>query len=192
MTLSPEQTAVLLNLARNTIRAALAGAPSNGDTEAVIDPSLLQAAGCFVSLHEIGTKRLRGCVGRLEARDPLHRAVADSARSVLTDPRFEREPVTADELSRLEIEISLLSPLRDVSDPLAFDPLADGIFLTIGSRTGCFLPQVGRETGWTREQLLDRLCSEKLELAPGAWRSSEAKLQTFTALILGPEPFETA
>jgi AmmeMemoRadiSam system protein A len=190
MILSPQQTGALLDLARNTIRAALGGESAAADLDLSGDSLLQQHAGCFVSLHELGTKRLRGCVGRLDAREPLHLAVVDSARSVLCDPRFENDPVTIQQLVGLEIEISVLSPMREASDPLAFDPQADGILLTIGSRSGCFLPQVGRETGWSREQLLERLCCEKLELAPGAWKSQEARLRTFSALVIGPEPFQ--
>ena len=187
MNLPPEQARLLMNLARSTIRAVLAEQECGIQT--TDDPALLQPAGCFVSLHELVTHRLRGCVGRLDARDPLYLAVSDSARSVLRDPRFDGEPVTLDELPRLELEISLLSPLIDVPDPLAFDPQNDGICLTIGQRSGCFLPQVGRETGWSREQLLERLCTEKMGMPATAWKSADAKLQVFTALILGPEPF---
>jgi AmmeMemoRadiSam system protein A len=187
MNLPPEQTGVLMNLARSTIRAVLAEQECGMATPD--DPALLQPAGCFVSLHELISRRLRGCVGRLDARDPVYLAVSDSARSVLRDPRFDGEPVTLDELPRLELEISLLSPLIDALDPLAFDPQNDGICLTIGQRSGCFLPQVGRETGWSREQLLERLCTEKMGMPALAWKSPDAKLQTFTALILGPEPF---
>ena len=63
-------------------------------------------------------------------------------------------------------------------------------YLTMGGRTGCFLPQVARETGWSKEQLLGRLCQEKLGLAAIAWKHPEARLFTFTALIIGPEAFE--
>jgi len=191
MNLSPEHSVALLNLARQTIRAALGG-PTGDDgpaRENFQDADFNQPAGCFVSLHELSSKRLRGCVGRLEAREPLHLAVADAARSVLEDPRFNENPVTLAELPSLELEISLLSPLLDAPDPLAFSPLDDGIYLTIGARSGCFLPQVGRETGWTRQQLLARLCVEKLELAADAWTLPDAKLRTFSALIIGPEPF---
>ena len=59
-----------------------------------------------------------------------------------------------------------------------------------GGRTGCFLPQVARETGWTREQLLGRLCSEKMGLPAAFWMQAGAQLMTFTTLIIGPEPFE--
>jgi len=178
----------LLDLARGAIRESLGGcAESEVPPEA---PALQQPAGCFVSLHDLQTHALRGCVGRLDAQQALWLAVRDSARSVLTDPRFTDRPVTLQELPRLEIEISVLSPLRAVGHPLDFDLVEHGIYLTMGGRTGCFLPQVARETGWSKEQLLSRLCTEKLGLAAVAWKHPDARLLTFTALIVGPEAFE--
>ena len=74
----------------------------------------------------------------------------------------------------------------------AFEPLEHGIYLQLAGRTGCFLPQVARETRWTREQLLARLCTEKLGVDPRAWQAGDARLFTFSVLVLGPEPFVTA
>ena len=108
---------------------------------------------------------------------------------MLRDPRFVMHPVALGELPSLELEISVLSPLQPASSPLDFDPLQHGIYLTIGDRAGCFLPQVARETGWTKEQLLDRLCTEKMGLSSFAWRNPQATLHTFQVIILGPEPF---
>ena len=66
----------------------------------------------------------------------------------------------------------------------------DGIYLTVQNRSGCFLPQVARETGWPKEHLLSRLCSEKLGLTAMAWSRPGAQLQTFQTLIIGPATFE--
>jgi len=190
MNLSSEQVALLLDLARSTIRRSLGASNAASQPPPPTDPHLFQPAGCFVSLHELATHRLRGCVGRLDAHEPLYLAVADASRSVLHDPRFGDDPVTLSELGKLELEISLLSPLREAPTPLAFDPMSEGICLTIGSHSGCFLPQVGRETGWSRQHMLERLCIEKLGLPHNAWERREARLQTFAAQILGPEPVE--
>jgi AmmeMemoRadiSam system protein A len=196
MHLSSEQSAALLNLARRCIREALRGTSEDVDRHrrephvyAPADAGLHQPAGCFVSLHHLASHRLRGCVGRLEAQDPVYVAVARTAVGVLSDPRFHDHRVTFNELPTLSIEISVLSPLRDAAHVLDFDPVHDGIVLTCGPHGGCFLPQVARETGWTREQLLDRLCVEKMGLRAGAWREDDVKLETFTTLILGPEAF---
>jgi AmmeMemoRadiSam system protein A len=187
MDLSAEQGTELLNLARGVIRSALVG------EQIVIhmphDQALHQPAGAFVSLHALQTHRLRGCVGRLDATQPMYQAVAQAAQSVLGDPRFTADRVGVQELPSLEIEISLLSPLRAANDATDFDLLNDGIYLTAGGRSGCFLPQVARETGWNKEQLLDRLCTEKLGMPARTWTAPEARLQKFETLLVGPEPF---
>lgn len=217
MDFTPEQCRTVLNLARATIRDTLGSAAGTGSapsaefaltefasrtiaiaiapappTPPPIDTALLRPAGCFVSLHHLNTRRLRGCVGRLDATSALVEAVRSAAISVLGDPRFYDDPVLLHELPELELEVSVLSPLRPARGPLAFDLLNDGIVLTCGRRSGCFLPQVARETGWSREQLLDRLCTEKMGLPPHAWREPAARLSVFTTVTIGPEPFVPA
>lgn len=179
----------LLNLARIAIQRQL-GLESLSIPPVPSDPLLLQPAGCFVSLHERQTHQLRGCVGRIDARGPVHEAVLHAAQSVLEDPRFVTQPVRLEELPELELEISVVSPLKDAAHTLDFDPQVDGIYLTIQNRSGCFLPQVARETGWPKEHLLSRLCSEKLGLTAMAWSRPGAQLQTFQTLIIGPGTFE--
>jgi len=156
------------------------------------DATLHQPAGCFVTLHTLQGRRLRGCVGRLDAAKPLLEAIFATSLSVLEDPRFRYSPICLEELPELELEISVISPLRPVEHPLAFELLSDGIYLTIGRRSGCFLPQVARETGWTREQLLERLCTEKMGLPCSAWQNAEAQLSVFSTVMVGPEPFVPA
>lgn len=185
--LSEQDREHVLNYVRNAIRAALSGAER---LEPDLDhPAMAQPAGCFVSLHKTGSHKLRGCIGRIDAAGPLGRALRSSAHGVLHDPRFVDDPVTLAELPELEVEVSVLSPLTIAATPLDFDPLRHGIVLTFGNRTGCFLPQVARETGWTREQLLDRLCTEKLGLPALIWRNPHVQLQTFDALVVGPVGF---
>ena len=79
------------------------------------DADLMTPGGCFVSLHELRTHRLRGCVGRMDASQPLWLSVCNSAAGVLDDPRFHDDPVRLAELPTLEIEISFLSPMRPAS-----------------------------------------------------------------------------
>jgi AmmeMemoRadiSam system protein A len=189
MELSLENRLVLLDVARDAIRSALRGGVSRLLEPA---PELEQPAGCFVSLHALRGRRLRGCVGRLEAKSALGLTVQTMAAAVLEDPRFLHNPVTWEELPGLEIELSILSPLKLADGPLAFDLWNEGVYLSFAERSGCFLPQVARETGWSKEQLLDRLCTEKLGVSSGAWRSGEATLYRFTTLVVGPEPFERA
>jgi AmmeMemoRadiSam system protein A len=185
MNFTPAQQHVLLDIARCSIRDALGDACPAPHFD---DPALLQPAGCFVSLHETATHRLRGCVGRIDASSPLADVVRRMAQSALEDPRFTRARLTLADLPRIELDISVLSPLQPTAGPTDFDLLNDGIYLTAQGRAGCFLPQVARDTGWTREQLLSRLCTEKMGLAPDAWRGADAELMVFKTVLVGPEP----
>lgn len=188
MELSQKSRATLLELARISLRQRLT--PSDTPPpDLEMSPELMQPAGCFVSLHEIGTHKLRGCVGRIDAVKPLWETVYLTAGETLGDPRFTNQRVTAEELSKLTLEISVLSPPREAANVLDFDLLEDGIYLTMGNRAGFFLPQVARETGWSKEQLLDRLCAEKLGLHPQVWQRPGVKLYTFKVIVVGPEPF---
>jgi AmmeMemoRadiSam system protein A len=188
MLLVSQQKRVLLDVARETIRNALRH--ERNEPAPCPDPALLVPGGCFVSLHELRTHRLRGCVGRMDTTQPLWDCVQHSALAVLDDPRFDDDPVRLDELPSLEIEISVLSPMRQANSVTDFDLDNEGVYLLHSGRSGCFLPQVARETGWNREQLLTRLCVEKMGLPPQAWREPGAKLMTFSTVIIGPEPFE--
>lgn len=188
--LSSASRAALLDGARASLLEALRLTPKHPPPAPPDDDELSRSAGCFVSLHEKQTHRLRGCVGRLDPRHSLWHAVWETAADVLRDPRFTSDPVTLPEVPSLEIEISVLSAPRLASEPQGFDPLLHGIYLTCNDRSGFFLPQVARETGWTKEQLLSRLCTEKLSLPPDAWRSPAAQLHTFEVELIGPVPVE--
>lgn len=187
MELSPDQQSRLLDLARMTIRAALGEAAA-----AIVDalePPCRVPAGCFVTLHTLREHRLRGCIGQFGSAEPLSDCVVEMARSVLRDPRFASNRVTLDELPQLEIELTILSPLEPAGSVMEFDLLDDGIYLHCQGETGCFLPQVARETGWDKVTLLNRLCTEKMGLSPDAWRDPSARLMRFKTFIVGPESF---
>ena len=139
---------------------------------------------CFVTLKTRG--RLRGCLGHFEADAPARERVREMARaSVLDDPRFGGDRIRPDELDRVEIEISVLHPREKVDDPLSIELGRDGISIRRGARTGCFLPQVATETGWTKEQFLSNCCSHKAGLDPDAWRDPETEVQRFRAEVFG-------
>ncbi len=184
--MSSEDAQALLDLTRRTIRLAL-GAP---DASLVPDdrPAFQQRAGAFVSLHVAGNHALRGCMGRLDASEPVGQVVAEMAEAVLRDPRFSDRRITLAELPDLEVELSLISPMEPASGPLDFDLLEHGIYLTIGEKSGVFLPQVARETQWSKEKLLSHLCSEKMGLGPDDWRN-QGQLQRFTCQVIGPVRF---
>lgn len=188
MNFSDEDRAFLVNAACLIIRRRLEGAKST-PAIAATSPATTQLAGCFVSLHARAGHALRGCVGRIDSALPLMEALQGAAWQVTTDPRFAASPVTIGELPSLTIEITILGMLRPAHTPLAFSPKDDGLYLIVNGRPGVFLPQVARETGWNQEQLLDRLCAEKLGLPPRTWQTGDAHVFTFPSVVVGPVDF---
>jgi AmmeMemoRadiSam system protein A len=186
MEIAPATRQAMLEFASQTIIRRLGG--GDGGISLPPDPLLAQPLGCFVSLHRWENHALRGCIGLLESEKPLAEALASTAEGALADPRFVEQPVTIAELPLLQLEVTIIGPMTQAASPLDFEPLQQGIYLTIGARGGCFLPQVARETGWTREQLLARLCQEKLGYPPDAWKQPDAVMRVFPAEVIGPVP----
>jgi AmmeMemoRadiSam system protein A len=180
--LSDDDRKALLRIARQTLAAALGAGPRA--SEAAGSPALQQPCGCFVTLHNAG--HLRGCIGTFTARGPLHQTVAQMATAALRDPRFVTCPVTAGELPKIDIEISVLSPLERTKDPMAEVELGKhGIWIQSPYGAGCFLPQVATETGWTKEEFFGHCCAHKAGLSPDAWRWPETAVYRFEAEVFG-------
>lgn len=140
------------------------------------DPALLRPGAAFVTLRIGGM--LRGCIGSLEAKTPLIETVRDRAISAaVEDPRFP--PVSLDELPDLEIEVSVLSPLRRAADWREVELGKHGVIVEQEGRRGVFLPQVAEETGWDLETFLSHLCRDKAGLPADAWKRG-ATLYLFT------------
>ena len=109
-------------------------------------------------------------------------------RTSLQDPRFAFDRVQPEELPRLKIELSILSPMHRTYDPLGeFKVGTHGVYIKQGERGGCFLPQVAVEQGWTAEQTLAHCCAGKAMLPPDAWRRDECEVYLFTAEIYSEE-----
>ena len=176
------QKQTLLKVARDTVEAVIKGgsiAQPQSD-----DPELNARCGCFVTLKNKG--RLRGCIGQFTSDKPLIELVVDMAKASATaDPRFFADPITADELEQLDIEISVLSPLRRTDDPLSLRLGIDGIYIKRGPASGCFLPQVATETGWSKEEFLSYCCAHKAGLPADAWKAPDTEVYLFTAEVLG-------
>ena len=140
MDISPQTQQAILDLASDVITRRLGGDPR--PLPSLDDPIFRQPAGCFVSLHRRDTHALRGCIGLLDTGRPLREMLMAAAESVLADPRFLAQPVTREELSELDVEVTVLGPLQKASSPLDFEPLERGIHLSFHGRSGLFLPQV--------------------------------------------------
>ena len=166
----------LLHLARSALTLAVANKPPQQDFPN--EEFLQQPAGAFVTLHRRG--RLRGCVGQLPGGDTLAEVVAHCARAAaLNDSRFE--PVTSPELSDIEIEVSVLSALEDVTLE-AVEAGKHGLVVSQGRQRGVLLPQVASQFNWGAQRFLEETCV-KAGLERQAWKDPATRVQAFTAEV---------
>jgi uncharacterized protein len=178
------QKHILLKVARDTVEAVINGKqPPKISSD---DPVLNAHCGCFVTLKN--NDELRGCIGQFTSDKPLIELVGDMAVAAATgDPRFLHEPITPKEVNSLDIEISVLSPLKKTTEPLSLRLGIDGIYIKKGYASGCFLPQVATETGWSKEEFLSYCCAHKAGLKPDAWKDKNTQVFLFTADIIEEE-----
>ncbi|MBI5242234.1 MAG: AmmeMemoRadiSam system protein B [Elusimicrobia bacterium] len=172
--LSPAQKKRLLKEARDVISLALEGKDIEQALDA--DPALNLPSAAFVTLTEDG--RLRGCIGTTEAQMTLKDSVAYGAYSAaFKDTRFR--PVTKEELAKIHIEISMLSPSRPVKSHERIVPVKNGVILSQGARSGLFLPQVWEQLP-KKEDFLAELCSQKAGLPTDCWKDPKTEFRVFT------------
>jgi len=178
------QKQTLLKVARDTVEAVIKNEPIPKPKSDA--PELNEHCGCFVTLKN--RDRLRGCIGQFTSESPLIELIADMARASATgDPRFFADPITIEELEQLDVEISVLSPLQRADDPLSLRLGIDGIYIKTGRVSGCFLPQVATETGWSKEEFLSYCCAHKAGLDPDAWKNPDTEIYLFTADVFGAQ-----
>lgn len=145
-------------------------------------PAAMESRGVFVTLKKRGC--LRGCIGHMMPDRPLAPLVGMMAlQAAFEDPRFCR--LTLQEVPELEVEISVLTPMKPVAGPEEIVVGRDGVLLQKGGCSAVFLPQVAPEQGWGRDEMLDNL-SCKAGLSPSAWRQG-ARFSTFQAEVFGEE-----
>jgi len=182
--MNDQQKQTLLKVARDTVEAVIMRQKIT--TPESDDPELNAPCGCFVTLKNCN--RLRGCIGQFTSDSPLIELVAEMAKASATgDPRFLADPITIRELENLDVEISVLSPLKKTDDPLSLRLGVDGIYIKRGHASGCFLPQVATETGWSKEEFLSYCCAHKAGLAADAWKDPQTQVNLFTAEVFGAD-----
>jgi AmmeMemoRadiSam system protein A len=174
--LSEADRKAILGLARQAVVEAVC---HNRRTEPIPTIGIFaEKRGVFVTLHV--AKRLHGCIGVIEARDPLGQCVVHCAMSAaLEDPRFRRmQPA---DLGTLEIEVSLLSALQPVQSE-AIEIGKHGLLIEQGFHRGLLLPQVAVEHQLDRELFLRETCY-KAGLEGDAWKAPETRIFSFTCEI---------
>lgn len=180
MLLNDSQRKRLLEIARESITSFVGNGKRKSFAED--DPVLNQPLGAFVTLHENG--ELRGCIGNMAAQGPLYQTIADMAIEAATgDPRFPQ--VSPGEIGKLELEISVLSPLKKISSIDEIKIPGHGVLVRRGFKSGVYLPQVAVETGWNKEEFMTSLCEHKAALEPDAWKDPATDIYIFNAEVFG-------
>lgn len=181
-TITAVEERFLLQLARDSITAAVTGNEAPPIAADALTAHLRQPLGAFVTLYQ-SNGDLRGCIGRMSFDTPLYENVREAAvSSALNDPRFPS--VEEDELRSLRIEISVLQEPVAIDGPEEFDENEHGIVMELGVLHGVFLPKVAREYGWDRATTLSMLC-RKIGVSEDAWQLPGAKFKVFRAHEFG-------
>ncbi len=183
--LSDKQGRALLQIARQTIAGRLGVASGSDDGQELLPDTKY---GTFVTLKKNG--QLRGCIGNLQASESVKDGVKRNATSAaFHDSRFS--PLTADEFSEIEIDISVLNQAQELEYNDAQDlvtklrPGIDGVILTQGTARATFLLQVWGQLP-TVEQFLGHLC-RKAGLVESAWQNSNPRIETYQVQCFAEE-----
>ena len=179
--LNSDEKLTLLEVARKTLESSVKEGkrPDLNSGEYTLSQTLKNKRGVFVTLNKNGN--LRGCIGHIQPREQLFDAVIDNTiNSSMNDGRFR--PVSEDELPDIEIDISVLSPIKKISGAEKFITGKHGIIICLGGMRAVFLPQVATEQGWDREETLAQLCN-KAGLPSYAWKDDEMEFFVFTAEV---------
>ncbi len=165
---------ILKDLARSSIESVLFG---RREKTPDVPKTLKEKMGAFVCLKTKG--ELKGCIGYLRACAPLDETVRRMAvEAAFHDPRFM--PLDAEEWRQTDIEISVLTPMKKITDVSEIEVGVHGIYIEGDSGSGLLLPQVATENGWDRETFLEHTCL-KAGLPRGAWRSKGTTIYIFSA-----------
>ena len=175
--LSDQDKETLRHIAKTVIENKAHGKPVPEFT--VDSPVLKEKRGAFVTVTKAG--QLRGCIGYVQPYKPLYQTVEEmAAQAAFHDPRFN--PVTKAELPDLEIEISILTPMKRIKDIEEIEVGKHGILMEKGPYSGLLLPQVATEYGWDRKTFLEHTCL-KAGLAKDAWKDEDVVISIFSADI---------
>lgn len=169
----------LLRIARTAILSELARNPDPVATRMQFQAG---SGGAFVTVRNGG--QLRGCMGTLTPKDSVVATVEYAARAVCNDPRFTKKPVTAEEMTQIKLEVSLLSEMQRTDAPESLVIGEHGILIRRGDATGCFLPQVAVDQNWSAEEFLSECCVTKAKLPRNSWNEPDTQVYLFSAEVI--------
>ena len=170
LSFSEDEIRKLFTIAKSSISTMLSEKKKIKLDEKELPEKFRKQYGAFVTLKTGG--KLRGCIGRFISTDPLHEVVRASAvSSAFEDPRFS--PLTGEEFRNTDVEITVLGPLKKISNINEIILGKHGIYIKKDSRSGTMLPQVATENGWTVEQFLGYTSRDKAGIGWDGWKDAE-------------------
>lgn len=176
--LSDKEKKELLNIAKLTLYEATLENKKPIIDESKISKKLKQHLGAFVSLYK--NSKLRGCIGRFEPDEPLYKVIVDmTIASAQNDNRFKQ--VTPDELKDINIEISVLTPRKQIHSLDEIILGKHGIFIQKGKKSGTFLPQVATNMKWSVEEFVGHCAQDKAKI--GFYGYKNAKIYVYEAIV---------
>ena len=180
--LTEEQKNILLSIVKKSVEAYIKTSQIL-DFE-IKDDRLKRREGAFVTIYK--NKFLNGCIGLIVSEgEPLWKIVRTMSIEAATND-FRFDPIGKKDLEYLNYEISVLSEPVMIKDWQEIELGLDGVIIRKGTRSGVFLPQVAKETGWDKETFLRELCSQKAGLDPEAYKNdSEVEISVFRAEVFG-------
>lgn len=182
--LGKNEEKLLLKLSRDVLETHVRNRKMPDLEKYEFNEKLEEKRGVFVTLKKKG--RLRGCIGYIEGMHALYKGVIDNTVSAAEhDPRFKI--VQKEELDDIDIEISVMTPLRQIQDIDEIVIGKHGLVLRKWGRAGLLLPQVPIEQGWDRDAFLEHICI-KAGLPSKAWEK-DAELSVFSAQVFGEEKY---
>jgi AmmeMemoRadiSam system protein B/AmmeMemoRadiSam system protein A len=176
--LTPDDKRMLLKIARESIEMVLKNKTLPYISEKDLSQHVKMKCGAFVTLNING--QLRGCIGNFTTGEPLYKVVQEMAvAAAFRDIRFM--PVVKEELSFIDIEISVLTPLKKIYSIDDFKLGIQGIYMIKGTQSGTFLPQVALSTQWSKEEFLGHCARDKAGIGWDGWKGAD--LYTYETLV---------
>jgi AmmeMemoRadiSam system protein B/AmmeMemoRadiSam system protein A len=189
MNLSLKEKKTLLSIARQTLENHFKGnykVLKEIENSYSINTPLKEKSGVFVTLRK--KNDLRGCIGSIIGVEPLWEAVRNNVlKSAFHDPRFP--PLKESELEKVDIEISVMTPLQKIDDYKKIRLGTDGVIIRKDNHQAVYLPQVATETGWNLDQFLGHLC-QKAWLPTNSYKSGGIEFHIFQALVFEEKEME--
>ncbi len=182
MIITSKEKKTLLNMAFHAIAARIDPMDSSPSLKEEMTETLESTCGVFVSVYV--DQKLRGCIGTFSEEECLH----DNVKKMAVSAAFEDNRYTAilsDELPRLEVEISVLTPRQRIYDPSEIVIGKHGIYIKQGTNRGTLLPQVAVKQNWTLKEFLGSCSKYKVGIGWDGWKTAE--LYTYEAIVFSSE-----